>query len=812
MKFYCWKYRKDSDGSTTSWATKWMSGNVPGGRSRRRRAVQRAKEIFQEWMSKLLGERLQLMKLQKNQRGGSKKVYLQMQRTIYGSEQAARAFWVELQKAFTAMGYTRSNADPCLYFRWDENGELCLWLTWIDDCIIIGSKDGVDREKKKMMQLFEGDDVGPMEEYVGNKIDIREKTMKLTQPVLLQSFVDEFGVKGSGEQLPAKPGQVLSKGEEKDLLSENMQKKYRSEVGKLQYLSTWSRPDILNAVREVSRYLQAPTQVHYDAMLRIMDYCISTADWGRKISPARSWNGTKEFEFVVSETADAAYNQCPDSRKSVSGNTTEVNGVPVITRSFMQDTRKFSVTEAELDSLVSNVQDMLFTRTIIVSVGLRVALPMVARTDNMGVINLVNKLRLQQITGKFLYYSRAVDPTMNTALSSLASQQAKGTEQTAQDAVKFLNYCATHPDATLRYHASDMILKIHSDASYLSESKARSRSAGHFYMGNKDNDDDTHNGSILATTQIMKAVLSSASEAETGALFDNTKRATILRTTLDEMGHPQPATPVQTDNSTACGIANDNIKQQRSRAIDMWFYWVRDRVNQGQFHIYWGPGKLNLADYYSKHTPSAGAPSANARHLPVYRNGRAVQRSACKSARVYQTRTNAGFPGPDMQHRNASRAARQSRHAGHRYWLCIAKIAQTAADKSLCSFLSVHVITASLQCTLGRLPADCVNIVLRTRRAPSPNMAKVPTADEIASSFLEQPMPIIGKPTRSLLIPLREIVHANASQIHTTLGGGLYGYLGAFLPAADYTALNGAVVFNTPNYPGNVLAATHGGT
>jgi hypothetical protein len=91
-------------------------------------------------------------------------------------------------------------------------------------------------------------------------------------------------------------------------------------------------------------------------------------------------------------------------------------------------------------------------------------------------------------------------------------------------------------------------------------------------------------------------------------------------------------------------------------------------------------------------------------------------------------------------------------------------------------------------------------------------MAKVPTADEIASSFLEQPMPIIGKPTRSLLIPLREIVHANASQIHTTLGGGLYGYLGAFLPAADYTALNGAVVFNTPNYPGNVLAATHGGT
>jgi hypothetical protein len=81
-------------------------------------------------------------------------------------------------------------------------------------------------------------------------------------------------------------------------------------------------------------------------------------------------------------------------------------------------------------------------------------------------------LRLQQITGKFLYYSRAVDPTMNAALSSLASQQAKGTEQTARDATKFLNYCATHPDAKLRYYASDMVLKVHSDASYLSESNA----------------------------------------------------------------------------------------------------------------------------------------------------------------------------------------------------------------------------------------------------------------------------------------------------------------------------------------------------
>ena len=87
-------------------------------------------------------------------------------------------------------------------------------------------------------------------------------------------------------------------------------------------------------------------------------------------------------------------------------------------------------------------------------------------------------------------------------------------------------------------------------------------------------------------TGVIRVVVSSASEAETAGLFTNMKEAAILRTTLEEMGYPQPATPVQVDNSTACGIANDNIKLQRSRAIDMQFYWVWDWVDQGQFKVF----------------------------------------------------------------------------------------------------------------------------------------------------------------------------------------------------------------------------------
>jgi hypothetical protein len=78
------------------------------------------------------------------------------------------------------------------------------------------------------------------------------------------------------------------------------------------------------------------------------------------------------------------------------------------------------------------------------------------------------KLTLQQVIGCLLYYARAVDPTMFVALSTLASAQAHGTEATADAMHQLLDYCATHPDAEVRFHSSDMVLQVSSHASYLS--------------------------------------------------------------------------------------------------------------------------------------------------------------------------------------------------------------------------------------------------------------------------------------------------------------------------------------------------------
>jgi hypothetical protein len=81
---------------------------------------------------------------------------------------------------------------------------------------------------------------------------------------------------------------------------------------------------------------------------------------------------------------------------------------------------------------------------------------------------------LQQIIGTFFYYARAINITMLVALGTLGAAQAKGTKATAEASTKLLNYAATHPYVTIQFKASNMVLHVHSNASYLSETKAQS--------------------------------------------------------------------------------------------------------------------------------------------------------------------------------------------------------------------------------------------------------------------------------------------------------------------------------------------------
>eukprot|EP00536_Pseudo-nitzschia_multiseries_P010827 jgi/Psemu1/27151/gm1.27151_g len=147
---------------------------------------------------------------------------LQLMKTQYGT-------------ALAFMKFERNKAEPCVFFKWEEE-YLAVFLLWVNDCC-------VPRSKKL--------DEGELKEYVGCQVKQTDKGITLTQPVKIQRFQDEFGAIGDGgphkrpPKTPAEPGSVLESNKE----TEERQCKFRfyTRVGILLHMMRWSRPDMLNA-------------------------------------------------------------------------------------------------------------------------------------------------------------------------------------------------------------------------------------------------------------------------------------------------------------------------------------------------------------------------------------------------------------------------------------------------------------------------------------------------------------------------------------------------------------------------------------
>ena len=136
------------------------------------------------------------------------------------------------------------------------------------------------------------------------------------------------------------------------------------------------------------------------------------------------------------------------------------------------------------------------------------------------------------------------------ALNTIANEQAKADGKTMEWIKTWIDYLATHPDATLWYRALDMALNIHYDVSYLSETQGCSRAAGYFFLWwtLKDNKLIKVNGAIHTLRSFQKIVASSAAKSEIGAIIIITKEENILRPTLEEIRHKQQPGVIHCEN------------------------------------------------------------------------------------------------------------------------------------------------------------------------------------------------------------------------------------------------------------------------
>ena len=100
---------------------------------------------------------------------------------------------------------------------------------------------------------------------------------------------------------------------------------------------------------------------------------------------------------------------------------------------------------------------------------------------------------------------------------------------------------------------------VHSVASYLSKPKASYRTYGHFFLSG--NSSVPHNnGAVLNIAHLIKHIMSSAPDAKLAARYMVAQEAIYIHIIVQELGHNQPPTLLQTDNSMTAGVENGKVQ------------------------------------------------------------------------------------------------------------------------------------------------------------------------------------------------------------------------------------------------------------
>ncbi len=267
---------------------------------------------------------------------------------------------------------------------------MVLIVLCIGNNLIIGSKKTVEKTKKDLMERFDCKDCGDIEEYMGCKIVRTQNLLKFTQPVLMQSYNDEFKVPKKSYRMPAPTGWVLVAGKEEEALNPAMQMKYCSGTGKAMHVMQYSKPETYNAVQDLSCHMHEATQDHFKAMLRVLKYSLDSVKQGLVLKPNRKWDGSQSHKFVIGGRSDSDYAKEPKDRRSVSGHVVYLEGVPVMFKSSTERTVALSTTKAETYAGVTCVQDMLYMKNMLGSLELKVKLPRVLEMDSQGAVYLAN--------------------------------------------------------------------------------------------------------------------------------------------------------------------------------------------------------------------------------------------------------------------------------------------------------------------------------------------------------------------------------------------------------------------------------------
>ena len=309
-----------------------------------------------------------------------------LEKTIYGLVQSARAYYKKFTAVLLEEGFTQSAADPCLYVRRDKKGVVYLAM-YVDDCLCVGDEEALKDAVKRIGKHFKLKIEETLSDYLSCEILFNKERTKIWigQPHMIKKIEDTFGEMVKKNQNYKTPGtphhRIVKPTEETGKLTDEEQKLYRTGVGMLLYLVKYSRPDISNAVRELSKGMKEATPDAMKELKRVIKFVLSTKNLGLKMQPMHV---TDKWNVVV--YSDSDWGGDPETRGSVTGVAVFVNGCLVSWISKAQKAISLSSSEAEWYALSEAAKEVKFIAQILLTMDIPVQLPIVVRVDNVGAI------------------------------------------------------------------------------------------------------------------------------------------------------------------------------------------------------------------------------------------------------------------------------------------------------------------------------------------------------------------------------------------------------------------------------------------
>jgi len=321
-----------------------------------------------------------------------------LKRPLYGLKQAGRVWNKNINSQLTTFGYTRTNADPCVYYKLTHGKSVILTL-WVDDIIMVGdAKEEIEDTVRRLGKHFEIKDLGDPRLLLGIQInrDRQNKTITLSQQNYITAVLERFGYSNlSGVSTPLDKNIILHKRTTADPQADpSVIKDYQTKLGCIMYAAIGTLPQLAYAVQTLSQFSTNPGPEHITALKRTFRYLAHVKS--KKMGLV--YGGTQNWPTEVTGYTDADWGSNPNDRLSISGFAFLLGGGAISWSSKKQTAVALSSTEAEYMAASHAARHAIWLQRLLSDIGFPISRPTTLFIDNQSTLALTQDVKFHQRT------------------------------------------------------------------------------------------------------------------------------------------------------------------------------------------------------------------------------------------------------------------------------------------------------------------------------------------------------------------------------------------------------------------------------